>query len=643
MSDSETQSTAPVLPDHPEPVQDEPLQPVSDPDRPENIIIYEVAEPSATVWGYLDEAQDEPVARDTKLLKAAALLVSERRNLEASEILQLVNAEQLSATEKIDREILQVRLLQTRDQHKSALRLLTRLERGNVLDIDQRARVINLRVYSNSQLDRPVDMVRDLVQLYALESDEPASQFEIGHLLWVTLLQLTTDELRQVVAQTQDPVTREWITLALALGLNSVRVDPYQYDLALKNWQQENPEHPANALINAGLAASTLTYSKIALLLPLTSVNATAARAFRDGFLAQHEANSNPHKPQIETIDIGDQPANVTQLYYQAVVNSGAEFVIGPLGIAFVNEMAQYADFIVPTLLLGETEQTLLPDHVYQFALAPEHDGIEVAQRAWHDGNISAVVIKSRQQWSERTSEAFMGEWARLGGQIINVYEYELDKSDYSDTAKQILLIDSSVGRYQQVKTLLGESMKFIPRRRQDSDFIFLIADSEHGRLLKPYLDFLKAHDLPIYSTSRIFSGGVNKIRDQDLNGVRFADMNWVIDRATRMSDLRSTLEEKRAPDRNLERLFAMGVDTYNLVARIEALQDNPAARFHGVTSMIHLTEAGKLRRNSDWAVFTDGIPELMPGLEDPEQTPIPSVVHQLLPIPLQAPSEQER
>lgn len=633
---------APVVTVTPLPVETEPAQPVETEDQPEDIIIYEVAEPSVSVWGYLAEAQDNPDTRDAKLLDAAALLVSQRRNEEATEILRLIDTERLNVTEKIDWDLLRVRLFQTSDRHRTALRVLTRLERGEFLDMNRRQRVIQLKIYSYSQLDRPVELVRDFVQLYSLASREPDLQLRVGHRLWASLLQLTADELRQAVAQTQDPIAREWITLALALGLNSVRVDPYQYALALGNWQRENPEHPANALIEAGIAAGPSANSRIALLLPLTSVNGASAQAFLDGFLAQHEADSNPQKPQIEVIDIGDQPGNATRTYYQAV-DSGAEFVIGPLGIANVNEMAQYADFIVPTLLLGEPMQTSLPNHVYQFALAPEHDGIGVAQRAWQDGHVTAVVIRSPQQWSARTADAFMQEWARLGGQIVNVYDYELDKSDYSDSAKQVLLIDASVTRYQEVKALLGESMKFVPRRRQDVDFMFLIADSEHGRLLKPYLDFLKAHDLPIYSASAIFSGSANKIRDQDLNGVRFADMDWIIDRAERMSSLKATLEGKRAPSQQHQRLFAMGVDTYNIVSRIEILQGEPAARFHGVTSVIRLTDGGRLLREPRWAIITDGIPELIPGLDDPEQTPIPSVDHQFLPIAFDGQSEEQR
>ncbi len=637
--DSQTQTTVPDLPDKPLPAQIEPSQPVGDPDQVENIIIYEVAQGTTSVWGYLAEAQNDPITRDAKLLNAAALLVSKRRNLEAAEILGLIDTEQLNVTEKIDWDILQVKLLQASNQHRIALRTLTGLERGEFLDRERRVRVIQLKILSYSKLDRSVDMVREFKQLYTLVSNEADLQLQTGHQLWTTLLQLTTDELREVLSKTENPITREWIVLALALGLDSVRVDPYKYDLALRNWQQENPEHPANTLIESGIATAPFTYSKIVLLLPLTSVNGPAAQAFRDGFLAQHEANSNPQKPQVETIDIGDQPGNATQAYYQAV-DSGAEFIVGPLGIANVNEMAQYADFIVPTLLLGEPSQSLLPDHVYQFALAPEHDGIEVAQRAWQDGHVSGVVIKSGQQWSQRTTDAFMQEWARLGGQVINIYDYELDKSDYSDAAKQILLIDASVNRYQEVKALLGKSMNFVPRRRQDADFILLIADSKHGRLLKPYLDFLKAHDLPIYSTSRIFSGSINKIRDQDLNGVRFADMDWIIDRSDRMSEMRKTLEANRAPVQNVQRLFAMGVDTYNAVSRIEVLQDNPGARFHGVTSIIRLAEDRRLLRNPRWAIITDGIPELIPGADDPEQTSIPPVIHQFLPIALQGRSE---
>ncbi|MXW47864.1 MAG: ABC transporter substrate-binding protein [Gammaproteobacteria bacterium] len=588
----------------------------------EDIIIDE-AKPNA--WKNIEAAADDTVYQHAQLLVAAESLVYERRNQESQEILGLIDVTQLSHSERVNLDILRARLNQAEGEHRSAVRDLGRLQRSGLTNLDQSVRIARLRAYSYSQLKEPVNMASELVQLYGLLSEDRTQQLEAGHLLWAVLSRMTLEELRDALQKTEDPIARQWYVLALALGLNSVRSDPFEYEQALNNWQQNNPEHPANELIGAGLAPGPVVSSRIALLLPLSSVNRAFVQAMLDGFMAQHAADTNPLKPQIDVIDIGDQPANVTHFYYQAVDN-GADFVIGPLGVGFVNEITQYVDFIVPTLLLGETSTAGLPDYVYQFALAPEHEGVGVANRAWQDGHVTALVIRSPQQWSERAFSAFSDSWKKRGGHVIQVYDFELNQSDYSEAAKQILLIDASANRYQTIRAMMGESMKFVPRRRQDADFIYLSADSEHGRLLKPYLDFLKAHDLPIYATSHVYPGKINKIRDQDLNGIRFADMDWIIDKSERMTELKSTLEAGLSVDERVNRLFAMGVDIYNLVSRIEVLSFDPAARFHGVTSIIHLAENGRVLRQPRWAVFENGTPELIPDMAPPELGPIPKL-----------------
>ena len=600
----------------------------------EPIVIEQVEEPGPDAWELIRETQSKPFARNALLLRAASQLASASRMQEVAELLDVIDPDQLSEVERVNYDLLSVRMLQVADNHQTAVRNLNRLARIGGLTSEQRIRIAQLRVFSYSVLDQPVDAVIALAQIYPRLAGQHDEQLEAGHLLWAMLSRMNSQDLQSGLNRAKDPVTRQWFVLALALGLNSVRVDPYQYQQAILNWQRENPEHPANGVIQAGLAPDQSGFSNIALLLPLSSVYGASANALLDGILAQHAADTGPNKPRLQVIDIGDQPTAVTQYYYQAVAG-GADLVIGPLGVDYVDEMAQYADFLVPTLLLGVVDKVALPDYVFQFALAPEHQGIGIADRARQDGHVTALIVKSPQSWSQRVVSAFDHRWQELGGHIIEVYDYELDQSDYSDVTKQILLIDSSANRYQAVRTIVGQPVKFIPRRRQDADFILLSADSKHGRLLKPYLDFLKAHDLPVYSTSQIYSGRVNKVRDQDLNGVQFADMEWVIGQSEQVAALKNALQGDTPTAEKFERLFAMGVDIYHVISRLGVLQLDAASRYHGVTSKIRMTEDGQLLRSPRWAVFTDGVPTLIPGIADPEQGDISMLEPDELPIPL--------
>ena len=569
-------------------------------------------------WTHLTQTNSDSPSRSSNILNAANSLFMQNRIVEAESIVKLIRGNELGVSERIDFEILAIRLMQSRGKHKRALRQLARLESRSSLDSAQRFRVVRLRIYSTSNLDElaePLQLAREMMRLYS--ALPPGSdQIEVGHKLWDALRRISIDDLAEALTNTDNPIEKQW--LLLALGTNVVMHDPYQYNRALQTWLQEYPDHPARRLIESGLSANLSTVSKIAILLPLSSSSNLGAQALLDGLVAQHTADTNPAKPILDVIDIGDDPVMVTEFYYHALDN-GANFVIGPLGIKSVKEMAQFGDFIVPTLLLGDAGGIKLPQHVSQFTLAPEQDGTSVARRANSDGHTTALVLEHPSTWSKRTVDAFTDEWERLGGAVIESHVYKREESDYSETVKKILNIKSSVGRYREIRDLTGHSLSFIPRRRQDASFIFLSADPLHGRLIKPHIDFLKAHDLPVYSTSRIFSGKFNKITDQDLDGVQFADMNWIVDRSSAMVNLRRELATDTSITIDFERIFAMGVDAYNLVMHLAVLRDSPDARYHGVTALIRVNSDGRVLREPNWAMFSNGTPELIVEVPDPE------------------------
>ena len=87
------------------------------------------------------------------------------------------------------------------------------------------------------------------------------------------------------------------------------------------------------------------------------------------------------------------------------------------------------------------------------------------------------------------------------------------------------MAIDSSELRRDRIVQLLPRtSVEFIPRRRGDIDFIFLIANPREGRQIKPTLAFYFAGDIPVYALPSIYDGQDNQSANQDLNGIVFTD-----------------------------------------------------------------------------------------------------------------------
>ncbi len=580
-------------------------------DESDSIAVETESESEPQPWDYLKNLADDSKVGD--LLLAASTLADKRRTGEALAVAELASPAALEPPHSIDLLLLQARIsFIESDPVKLQQNLRALGNRIAQMNRSQYARMLRIAADAHAAVGNYVDLARTLMALRPEVADD-AQKFEVGHRIIRTLRKLSVEDLSLALSRTSDPQHAAWFQLAMAI--NGVVHDPHQYSLALQDWADVNPAHPANALIADGLLPApplSAPIRKIALVVPLTSDAATAVHAFAEGVSAQHAADSNPFKPELDVYDIGSEP-ELTTWYFDQAIQNGADFVIGPIGVRYVQEIVDRGRFGAPTLLLGDSGKSSLPGHVFQFALSPEQEGAGIAERARQKGYKYALVMHPPTRWAKRTLDGFVSEWSHTGGVVLDTFEYGLKQSDYSELSKSLLNVEASAERYAIVRTLARKPVQFIPRRRQDADFILLISDPFHGRLIKPHIDFLKAHNLPVFSTSRIFDGEPNPINDNDLNGIEFSDMAWMIEQSEAMRGMRKQFKTPWQKKGALDRLFAMGVDSYNLAFRVSKLRDNPTARHHGVTSLIGSDRRNRLIREPSWAVFSEGLPKAQP------------------------------
>jgi len=577
-----------------------------------------VALPSIPAWEHLQVAQNDTGQRVTQLLATVNQLLEENRTTEAMEIFDLIFPYTLSSQNQVPYFLTQARIEQSRQRHSEALRLLEANSENTRLTADQRVQLLHLKIRSLEKLNSGVPLAIELMRLHSLTADD-SELIRIGHRIWAVLHQIPFDHLTLALSEVEDSIARGWILLALAV--NVVSYDPNQVIAAVDKWLAEYPNHPAGTILSTGILPDLETQlsslRRVALLLPLTSENSTAAHAFLDGFNAQYDLDSNPFKPEVEVYDIGSEPG-LANLYYDQAITAGAQFIVGPLGTSTTQELAVSTDLTVPTLLIGNTDSTDLPQHVYQFALTPEQDGVQVAQRAMQDGHSTAIVIYPPDRRSERVVSAFETEWTNQGGTVLTKQMYALNQPEYSSLLEKILNVNESEARYYNVRALLGQSFEHIARRRDDIDFIFLVADPVHGRILKPHIDFLKAHKVPVYSTSQIFTGALDAVNDRDINNVTFSDVPWLVESSDALEIQRKKFETPWTTANALDRIFAMGVDSYNLMYRVALLRDIGEARYHGVTARLQIGPKRKIIRESAWVMFEDGqLTTLSPNIFD--------------------------
>ena len=450
--------------------------------------------------------------------------------------------------------------------------------------------------------------------------DEYPDQQINQELIWMTLMELDLEQLEQARQQAQQnsKTTEEgWYTLAVVSKDNQRNISQ-QYS-ALQTWQGEWGNHPANRPLPADLALIADIVNNqpnnVAVLLPTSGKLGKAGSAIRDGFMAAYYTNqaAGGTVPDVVFYDVSEGDINS---HYDLAISEGAEVVIGPLSKNAISQLALRPQLPVITLGLNNiTDGELAPKQLFQLGLGVEDEAIQAAERAHKDGKETALVMVPSSQQGERAAQAFTRHWQSLGGSIADVARYSSDP-ELSGLIEQAMRINESKRRAKQLKSQIG-GFEFEPRSRKDVDMIFLVSKPRQGRQIKPLFAFHYAGKIPIYSTSRIYEGN-SAGNDSDLNGIQFSHLPWFFQE----SPEKSLVTANRPLSAGMQRLYALGVDTYYLYPRLMQLQESKNARFWGQIGILSLNNQRQFLRKQQWAMFKKGRPHLFhsPADAPPEE-----------------------
>lgn len=431
--------------------------------------------------------------------------------------------------------------------------------------------------------------------------------------LWNSFQTLTDEELESL-PQTAPEALRGWMDLASLY--RTYRFDPKKFNFAIDSWVQRYPGHPAFTFIVPDLQRKTEQYvqrpANIGLLLPLSNQYKKAATALRDGFIAawyfdkQGQGGSN--------INIYDANSlNILEVYQQAVAD-GVEYVVGPLEKEAVKTLLEQDNLPVPVLALNRTDNVSEQgnDKLIQFGLAPEEEAKQVAEVALSDGHTLALVVTPDNNWGKRIAESFTQRWTEVGGAVLEQVHFSSELKDYATPVKEVLNVDSSEARITELRGKLNLRINSRERRRQDADFIFTAAFPADARQLLPQVRFYHADDVPIYSTSHIFTGIYDRTRDSDMNDVIFVDMPWILDTRRQLSLIQDSLNRNWAQDHSsFRRLYALGIDAYRLIPELNRLRVEQDAVLSGETGDLQLGTDNVIKRKLRRARFINGQPVL--------------------------------
>jgi uncharacterized protein len=463
------------------------------------------------------------------------------------------------------------------------------------------------------QGDRITTAEEYILQGHYLKQDE--AKLKSQHLIWESLALLSERSLQQLQPAKAPDVLSGWMELVRLS--KRYQLNPTLLRASITNWQRRYTQHPVDSSLLEGLRnrkqEDVSLPKNIALLLPLTGRFSNPAKAIRDGLFASYYAKRNKENITIRIYDTEGKVEKIEEVYEKAIGN-GAQFVIGPLNKASINKLADQDSLSVPTLALNYiSSDYTVPEELYQFGLSPEEEAIQVAERTWLDGHVNAAVLTPTGPWGDRVYKAFRKRWEQIGGQVVEQQSYNSSKNNFSTPIRKLLNIDDSKRRYRKLSRLLQTKLKYSTYRRQDIDFIFIAGFPRQARQIRPQLKFFHASKVPVYATSHIFTGNLNPVRDRDMDGIRFGDMPWVLSETTSHRGLRNKIESLISKEGNKhQRLYAMGVDAFNIIAALNTLKTYPYERYQGETGSLSLDEKQRVKRQLSWVYFRSGRPILL-------------------------------
>ena len=562
----------------------------------------------------LAEAQNSASPQRERIqLKAAALLLQEQQRDLVEQIIDNIQTDLLPLSTLARYAIVAVELNIQRGDYEAALRVLENprlLNNHDSLSENKQLQLTLTRAEVFALLGSHIASAQQRIYIAALLP--AALQQANQQALWRSLMYVANDKLIQYQQNTFRGEYQGWLELALIAKDNQGDLD--QQVQQLDRWQQQWPGHPANGNLPGGLELiKELAASRpqqLALLLPLTGKLAPFGKAIRDGFIAAlYQTRQQGGKVPVLKIYNTESSEDFISLYYQAV-NKGAELVVGPLEKNRLRLLFDEMTLPVPTLALNRIEDYgQPPERMFQFGLAPQDEAQQIADIAFLENHRQALVISPKGSWGDKVSDSFNLRWQQLGGETLAQSRYS-GQQDYSSSIKEALLLNRSEERAQRMAKLAHQHLEFSPRRREDIDMVFLLAKPQQARSIKPLLAYHYAGDIPVYGTSRLYSGYTDVKKDRDINGVRFTDMPWVLNPAT---ELHKQISTEMTQSKQYQRMYALGIDSFQLHPRLRQLDEVTNSRVYGQTGTLRLNERKEIERQMLLAQIRGSRAKLIP------------------------------
>jgi outer membrane PBP1 activator LpoA protein len=366
----------------------------------------------------------------------------------------------------------------------------------------------------------------------------------------------------------------------------------------------------ADATVREGYKVPT----QVALLLPNDGNYAAASTAIREGFFAAYLDAGRNHAPRPSVrVYNSEGTADGAVKAYQQAVRDGARLVVGPLTRSEVAAVFGQAQLPVPLLALNHPDDKQLPGgETSEFGLLPETEGAQAADHMIERGLRKVYAFVSNDDFAQRAVGAFKAELAARGGELLGTVTLPPGVTSYADIIAGLKLPSRPIAPSEPAPVTSSSAAP--PEGAPVGDTgIFISMRPQQARLLLPQLQIAQVN-LPIFATSHVYGGSDDVGANRDLDGLEFCDAPWLFDAQPGLpnrSDIAARLPAARG---SAARLFAFGMDAWNLVPYLEWLRSHPGSYLPGASGQLAADQFGRVRRVLIWARFQDGLARPLGG-----------------------------
>ncbi len=545
-------------------------------------------------------------SQDQNRLFAAERFVHSGEIAAAKSYLDSISPSALSATQRNKLNLLYAQIYLSDGEAEKALDRLSITQPYNLKQADQIAYYQSL-AFAYSLTGNLLQAVQSRIQLNPLLNSEE-QRSENSTVILNTLSLLPTETLRSKQPPAPD-ILGGWMALTRLIKTRKQNQEPTDFKNSLQQWAYFFPQHPANTdFLNKYFDSVNNHFTlpaAIALFLPETGRFAKAAQVIKKGFMEANQYSDPSFQPSIRFYD--SSSSNISSLYRQALAE-GAELVIGPLGKDNIQELALSTELSTPVLALNHIPD-LVVENLYQFGLSPIDEANQVSSAAALDGHTNALLLVPETNQGNRIANFLAESWDENGGTLLESQSYKSRSTDFSLPIKKLLNLDESKYRYKRLKKVLSRNIGYVERRRQDVDVILLSANAKTARSIYPQLRFYHASRVPVYAMPDIYQGRANPSLDIDLNNIAFCDIPWLFPEAY-PSELnqQATVSSWQHLPRRYIRLFALGIDAFNVIPHLGQLHSIP---YNGATGILSTNYEKRITRQLVCAKFVNGAPVL--------------------------------